>query len=187
MQLLGVSGSLREGSFNTWLLRHAVSILPDEVEMRLFDLSPIPLYNQDVELAALPDPVVEFKDAIERADGVFISSPEYNHGMSGVLKNALDWQSRPRGQASITGKPIAFATVSAGPTGGVRAQGDLKRVLAANSPVLFPFPEFAMPSARDKFDEQGRLTDAFALDQLPRMLEGFIDFILRVSRPVDPT
>lgn len=179
MEILGICGSLRQGSFNRRLLDHAATVLPPGVSMSRFDLAPIPLYNQDVELAGLPQPVIDFKASIDSADGVFIATPEYNHGVSGVLKNALDWQSRPRGQASINGKPIAFATVSNGPTGGVRAQGDLKRILAANFAVLFPFPEFALPRASEKFDEAGRLTDPFALEQLPRMLKEFCQFIER--------
>ncbi len=179
MEILGICGSLRTGSFNRLLLDHAASIMPDGVELIRFGLSPIPMYNQDVELAGLPEPVVQFKAAIEQADGIFISTPEYNHGLPGVLKNALDWQSRPRGQASITGKPVAFATVSNGPTGGVRAQATLKRVLASNFALLFPFPEFALPRASQAFDQEGRLIDEFALQQLPRLLDGFVDFVKR--------
>ncbi len=181
MEILGICGSLRQGSFNRLLLDHAATVLPPGVSMGRFDLAAIPLYNQDVEFAGLPQPVIEFKAAIEAADGILIATPEYNHSVSGVLKNALDWQSRPRGQASINGKPVALATVSNGPTGGVRAQGDLKRILAANFAVLFPFPEFAMPRAGEKFDEAGRLTDPFALKQLPRMLQGFCEFIERLA------
>jgi chromate reductase len=145
--------------------------------MTRFDLAPIPMYNHDVEVAGLPAAVVAFKDAIETTDGVFITCPEYNHSMSALMKNALDWQSRPRGQASITGKPIAIATVSNGPTGGVRAQGELKRVLLANFAHVFPFPEFALPRGSQAFTEDGTLIDEFALDQLPKMLDGFAEFI----------
>lgn len=179
MEILGICGSLRARSFNRLLLDHAASIMPDGARMTRFDLAPIPLYNQDVELVGLPEPVVRLKAAIEQADGIFIATPEYNHGLPGVLKNALDWQSRPRGHASITGKPIAFASVSNGPMGGVRAQATLKRVLASNFALLFPFPEFALPRASQAFDDEGQLIDQFALEQLPRMLEGFVDFVIR--------
>lgn len=179
MEILGICGSLRQGSYNRLLLDHAAGVMPPGATLRRFDLAAIPLYNQDVEFAGLPESVAAFKAAIEAADGIFVATPEYNHGVSGVLKNALDWQSRPRGQASISGKPIAFATVSNGPTGGVRAQGDLKRILAANFAVLFPFPEFALPRASQKFDDAGRLTDPFALEQLPQMLREFCEFVER--------
>jgi len=179
VHILGICGSLRRRSFNSLLLDHAATVMPPGAELVRFDLAAIPLYNQDIEVAGLPEAVVDFKAAIDAADGLFIASPEYNHGMSGVLKNALDWQSRPRGDASITGKPIAFVTVSNGPTGGVRAQGELKRVLASNFALLFPFPEFALPLASQKFTGGGELTDEFALAQLPKMVGEFVDFVRR--------
>ena len=106
-KILSFVGSLRAGSYNRLLLRAAAEEAPEEMTIEIFDLAPIPLYNEDLEVGDGPEPVARLKEAIARADGVLIATPEYQHGISGVLKNALDWASRPAGRSVLRGKPVA--------------------------------------------------------------------------------
>lgn len=108
VHILGFSGSLRKGSFNTAFLRVASQLLPPDVTLETFDLAPIPLYNGDVEAAGFPEAVVRFKQRIAAADALLIATPEYNYSIPGVLKNAIDWASRPPKDSPLNGKPVAF-------------------------------------------------------------------------------
>ena len=108
VHILGISGSLRKGSFNTGLLRAAQELAPEGMEIAIFDLKDIPLYNGDVEAEGDPESVTALKEAIRNSDGVLFASPEYNHGITGVLKNAIDWASRDRDEGSLNGKPAAI-------------------------------------------------------------------------------
>jgi chromate reductase, NAD(P)H dehydrogenase (quinone) len=132
MRVLGISGSLRRGSLNTALLRTAAERLPRGVEMEVFDrLGEIPPFSEDVELEPAPEAVWELRDAMRSADAVLIATPEYNHSLPGQLKNALDWASRPAGESALTGKPVAVIGASKSMFGGVWAQAELRKVLAA--------------------------------------------------------
>jgi chromate reductase, NAD(P)H dehydrogenase (quinone) len=132
MRVLGISGSLRRDSLNTALLRTAAERLPAGVEMVMFDrLREIPPFNEDMETEPAPEAVWELRDAIRSADAILIATPEYNHSFPGQLKNALDWASRPAGQSALTGKPVAVIGASKSMFGGVWAQAELRRVLAA--------------------------------------------------------
>ena len=133
MRILGISGSLRKDSHNTALLRAAAELLPPGVELELFDgLRDVPPYDADEDAPELHAPgVVALKDAIERADAVLISTPEYNHSIPGVLKNALDWASRPVADNVLRGKPAAVVGASTGLFGAVWAQAEVRKVLAA--------------------------------------------------------
>src|SRR6266508_3306754 len=121
IRLLGVSGSLRRGSFNTALLRCAQAMMPAGVSLTLHDIRDIPLFDADVEAQGFPAPVAAFREAVRAADGLLVSSPEYNHGVPGVLKNAVDWASRGKDQP-FAGKPLALMSASNGGMGGARAQ-----------------------------------------------------------------
>jgi chromate reductase len=132
MQVLGISGSLRHDSLNKALLRTAAERLPAGVELEIFDrLAEVPPFNEDAEADPAPDAVRELREAIRAADAVLIATPEYNHSLPGQLKNALDWASRPAGQSSLTGKPVAAIGASKSMFGGVWAQAELRKVLAA--------------------------------------------------------
>jgi chromate reductase len=133
MRVLGISGSLRRGSFNGALLRAAAERLPAGAELVEFDrLGEIPPYDEDVEAAGIePDAVRELREAIRDADAVLIATPEYNHSIPGQLKNALDWASRPAGQSALDGKPAAVVGASTGMFGAVWAQAELRKVLGA--------------------------------------------------------
>jgi chromate reductase len=132
MRVLGISGSLRRDSLNSALLRAAAERLPAGAELvELEGLREIPPYDADVELEGTPDAVWELREAIREADAVLVATPEYNHSIPGVLKNALDWASRPAGQSALNGKPAAAIGASTGMFGAVWAQAETRKVLSA--------------------------------------------------------
>ena len=132
MRVLGISGSLRRDSYNHALLREAAERLPGGAELIEFErLVEIPPYDADLEELAAPEPVQALREAIREADGVLIATPEYNHSIPGVLKNALDWASRPAGKSAMNGKPAAVVGASTGMFGAVWAQAETRKVLGA--------------------------------------------------------
>jgi chromate reductase len=130
MKILGISGSLRKESFNTRLLHVAQTLAPAGVTIEVFDLAPIPLYNEDVRAAGYPPPVAALREAIRGADALLFATPEYNYSVSGVLKNAIDWASRPP-DVPLLDKPAAVMGASTGLNGTVRAQFHLRQILVA--------------------------------------------------------
>jgi len=132
MRVLGLTGSLRRGSYNHALLREAAERLPAGAEMVEFErLAEIPPYDADLESEATPTAVAELRQAMREADAVLVATPEYNHSIPGVLKNALDWASRPAGQSALTGTPVAVIGASTGMFGAVWAQAETRKVLGA--------------------------------------------------------
>lgn len=132
MRVLGITGSLRRDSYNRALLREAAERLPAGAELVEFDrLGEIPPYDGDIEAAGTPQPVAALRRAMREADAVLVATPEYNHSIPGVLKNALDWASRPAGQSALTGKPAAVIGASTGMFGAVWAQAETRKVLGA--------------------------------------------------------
>lgn len=170
MKILGIAGSLRTASLNRALLDAAAELAPEGVTLTVAELEGIPLFNADLE----PVPVVEaFKQAIADADAVLIATPEYNYGIPGVLKNALDWASRPAYRSVFAGKPVAVVSASPSIVGGVRAQGHLKLVLLGMASEVFPYPEFLVTGAHHKFDS-GRLTDESTREHLEKLLGNLV-------------
>jgi chromate reductase len=159
IRIFGFAGSLRNGSYNKLLLRAARELLPNDAQLELFDLDGIPLYNQDTEVHGIPESVKRFKEKIESADALLIATPEYNHSYPGVLKNAIDWASRPYGRNSFKDKAVAVISATPGAFGGVAAQDQLKQVLLAVNTHLVVTPAVIVASAHQKFDQQGNLTD----------------------------
>ncbi|HEY0318256.1 MAG TPA: NADPH-dependent FMN reductase [Solirubrobacterales bacterium] len=156
MRVLGISGSLRRGSYNSALLRAAAERLPAGVELVEFDgLREIPPYDADAELEATPEAVRRLREAIRGADAVLVATPEYNHSIPGVLKNALDWASRPAGQSALMGKPAAAIGASTGMFGAVWAQAETRKVLGALGGRVVE-TELPVPAAAEHF-ENGRL------------------------------
>jgi chromate reductase len=148
-EVIGIAGSLRKASFNRSLLRAATEIAPPTIHITIHDLIDIPLYNADVDAAGPPAPVTELKEAVSRASGLLVASPEYNYGVSGVLKNTIDWLSRPPRQSVLAGKPTAIMGASNGMTGTARGQQQLRLALiATNSPTLIR-PEILVARAAD--------------------------------------
>jgi chromate reductase, NAD(P)H dehydrogenase (quinone) len=158
MKILGISGSLRKGSFNRMALNAVKSLLPAGMQLEVFDLEGIPVYNQDQD-ATPPARVVEFKKAIRAADAVLICTPEYNYSIPGVLKNAIDWASRPYGDSAWKGKPAAVMGASVGLFGTARAQYHLRQCFVFLDMPAVNQPEVMIGTASSKFDVAGNLTD----------------------------
>lgn len=163
IKLLGISGSLRSGSFSTAVLETLAAEVPAGVELTLHSLADVPLYNQDEDTDAPPAAVKQLRDAITEADGVVIVTPEFNYGLPGVLKNALDWASRPYGAAALIGKSVVTISVSPAFTGGVRAQAQLNETLLAIQTALVVRSQVVIGEVHNKV-QNGRLTDQASLD-----------------------
>ncbi|EUB75534.1 NADPH-dependent FMN reductase [Pseudomonas sp. GM41(2012)] len=162
-RLLGISGSLRSQSTNTAILKSLCARLGDQAEMSLFALNDIPLYNADIETQALPASVAALKEAIAQADGLIICSPEYNYGTSGVLKNALDWASRPGFNSPLKNKPVLIMTSSPGVLGGVRAQSQLRETLSATLSRVICGPQIVIPGVNQKI-QNGHFVDETTIE-----------------------
>jgi chromate reductase len=158
IRVLGVAGSLRRGSYNRALLRAAAELLPEGVTLEVFDLSPIPLYNADVEAEGFPAAVRSFRERIAAADALLIATPEYNYSIPGVLKNAIDWASRPP-EPPLARKPVAVIGASDGGFGTVRSQLHLRQVFVSTNMIPMQKPEVLVSRADQKIDSSGRLTD----------------------------
>jgi chromate reductase len=176
-KLLGLSGSLRKGSHNTALLRFAATVLPDHAELELYDYREVPLYDEDLDGAEPPGAVIHLRQAIQGADGLVIATPEYNHGIPGVLKNAIDWASRPAFESSLTKKPVAVLTASKSPVGGARAQSVLRQVLGGTLSPIFPHVEMLIGTVHEQFDALGNLEDAKTRQRLQSYLARFVEWI----------
>ena len=173
-KILGISGSLRRGSYNARLLEAVAELLPEGVELELFDgLKAVPPYDEDDDVEPAPDPVGRLRETIAGADAVLIATPEYNSSVPGQLKNALDWASRPLMTNSMRFKPVAVAGASTGAFGAVWAQGELRKVLAAMGARVVE-AEVAVGHAPTRFDEEGRLVDEEIREQLAELLNVLI-------------
>jgi chromate reductase, NAD(P)H dehydrogenase (quinone) len=181
-RILGIAGSLRRASVNKGLLRAAQEVAPQGVEIEMYDLADIPFYNGDVEAAGIPQPVLDFVDAIRRADAVLIASPEYNYSYTAVLKNAIDWASRPSVKNAWKHKPIALMGASGGQFGTVRSQLHLRQVFAS---VIEAFvmlkPELMVNNASQKFDSDGNLTDDDTRERVEALVKALVAWAQRVK------
>ncbi|GIV84769.1 MAG: NAD(P)H-dependent FMN reductase [Candidatus Roseilinea sp.] len=178
VHILGISGSLRRGSFNTALLRNAQAMLPADASLEIADLSGIPLFNQDHEHAP-PEAVRTFKAKIAGADALLFAVPEYNYSLPGVLKNAIDWASRPYADQPFSGKPAAIIGAG-GRFGTVRAQLHFRQIAGYLNLLMLPRPELMIPLAHQKFDADGALTDPEARDQLREVLNALVAWARRL-------
>jgi chromate reductase, NAD(P)H dehydrogenase (quinone) len=171
MRVLGIPGSLRSGSYNGALLQAARELAPAGMEIVDFDLRELPFYDGDVEAAGDPGAVTAFKEAIRSADALLIATPEYNRGIPGVLKNAVDWASRPPLGSPLTGKPVAIMGASTGLGGTARAQEQLRAALEFSRADVRSEPEVLVPEAYLRFDSEGRLVDEDSRSVLAELLE----------------
>lgn len=176
LKLLGFAGSLRAGSYNRGLLRAASELLPEGVSLEIVELGDLPLYNADVEKAGLPPTVTAFKDKIAAADGLLIATPEYNYSISGVLKNAIDWASRPAKTSPLVGKPVGIMGATSGVAGTIRAQHALRQVLVFTNSQVMAQPELRIAGAADHFDELGGLADDGLRECLRHFVERLVDW-----------
>ena len=174
MKILGIAGSLREASYNRALLRAARELLPEGVELVEHDISGLPFYDGDLEAAGDPAPVTAFKQAIRAADALLIATPEYNRGIPGVLKNAIDWASRPPLGSPLTGKPIAIMGAATGRSGTARAQEQLRGALEFSRASAIEQPEVLVPEAFMRFDEHGQLVDDGVRADLAELLDTLV-------------
>jgi chromate reductase, NAD(P)H dehydrogenase (quinone) len=181
IRILGFAGSLRRESYNRGLIRAATEAALPGLAIQVVELGDIPLYNQDVEDAGEPSAVVAFKEAIRRADALLVATPEYNHGVPGVLKNALDWASRPRATSPLKDKPVAIMGASPGRGSTARAQAQLRETFVFTGACVMPQPELLIDSAASHFDDGGNLTDAQLRGSLVELIEALGRWTVRIA------
>ncbi|MFN8518802.1 MAG: NADPH-dependent FMN reductase [Chloroflexota bacterium] len=182
IRIVGIAGSLRRASFNRGLIRAAMEVAPSGVTVTAFDLRDIPMYDADVEADGDPAPVTALKRAIGEADALLLATPEYNHCIPGVLKNAIDWASRPARASVLSGKPVAVMGASPGRGGTARAQAQLRDGMTYTGSLVLPLPELLVPLAGTKFDERGDLIDDETRSEIRDLLVALAAWARRVGQ-----
>ena len=180
IHILGFAGSLRKQSYNRALLSAAHELVPENATLEIFDLEGIPPFNQDQENES-PEKVKDFKTRIRAADAILIVTPEYNYSIPGVLKNAIDWASRPYGDNAFEGKPVAVMGASIGMLGTARAQYDLRRSFIFLNMCPMNRPEVMVPFVQDKIDSNGRVKDEKTRQKIRELLEGLVSWAKRTK------
>jgi chromate reductase, NAD(P)H dehydrogenase (quinone) len=174
LKIVGISGSLRRGSYNTMLLHAASGLTPPDVELELWDgLKAVPPYDEDDDVQPAPAPVAALRDAIAGADAVLFATPEYNWSIPGVLKNAIDWVSRPLASNPLRNKPVAVVGASTGAFGAVWSQAELRKVLSATGARVLE-EEVAVGHAHTRFDDEGGLLDGELREQLVEVVSALV-------------
>jgi chromate reductase len=180
IKILGIAGSLRQGSYNRALLRAAVGLAPEDARLEICDLEGIPPFNADLE-PNMPAAAKEFKAKVKAADAILFVTPEYNYSIPGVLKNAIDWASRPSGDSAWAGKPAAVMSVSTGMLGGARAQYHLRQTFVFLDMHPVNRPEVMVNFAAQKFDQQGNLTDPKAKELAGDLLKALVAWTRKIK------
>jgi chromate reductase len=173
ISIFGFAGSLRKGSYNKALLRAAVELVPEDADLETFDLEGIPPFNQDLEKTP-PERVKEFKKKIKAADAILIATPEANYTIPGVLKNAIDWASRPYGDSAFDGKPVGMMGATSGGLGTARAQYHLRQSFVFLNMYPLNRPEVMVSTAQEKIDANGRVTDQKTREKIKELLESLV-------------
>jgi chromate reductase len=181
VRILGIAGSLRRKSYNRAALRAATQLVPQDATLDTYELDGIPGFNQDDEQNP-PAKVVELKRRIREADAVLIVTPEYNYSVPGVLKNAIDWASRPYGDSAWSGKPAAIMGASIGTTGTARAQYHLRQTFVFLNVFPINQPEVMIGNAAERFDAEGNLTDETTKDHIRRLLQNLVEWTRRLGQ-----
>lgn len=181
IKVLGIAGSLRKGSYNKLALRAAMELKPAGMEIESFDIAAIPPFNDDVREQGYPPVVQEFREKLRAADALLFVTPEYNYSVPGVLKNAIDWASRPPSQP-LDDKPAAIMGASTGRLGTARAQYHLRQIAVFVNMHVLNRPEVMIAGAAKAFDESGRLTDEGARKLIADLLVNLSDWTLRLKR-----
>lgn len=179
--ILGIAGSLRQQSYNRSALRAAKELAPEGVTVDIFELDGIPGFNEDQENNP-PAQVIELKKRIRAADAVLFVTPEYNYSISGVLKNAIDWASRPYGDSAWSGKPAAIMGASIGNIGTARAQYHLRQICVFLNVFLLNQPEVMIGNAAQRFDAQGNLTDEDTRERIRKLLQSLVQWTERLRQ-----
>jgi len=182
IQVLALLGSLRKASFNRMLLAAAIELAPEGVQFETAEIGDFPLYNQDVENAGIPPQVRRFKEQIRNADALLFATPEYNYSMPGVLKNAIDWASRPPKENPFNGKPCAMMSASTGMGGGSKAQYHLRQSCVFVNLIPMNRPEIILQRCADKFDANGKLTDEATRTFLTAFMQSFKEWVERMQQ-----
>jgi chromate reductase, NAD(P)H dehydrogenase (quinone) len=180
LTILGIAGSLRKDSFNHAALRAAQKLAPADTRIDIFDLAGIPLFNQDDDERP-PERVTQLKQNVRAADAILIATPEYNYSIPGVLKNAIDWASRPYGDSAWEGKPVAIMGASPGNLGTARAQYHLRQVFVFLNMCPLNRPEVMIGQADKRFDAEGNLTDKSTADHIRKLLEALAQWTRRLK------
>jgi chromate reductase, NAD(P)H dehydrogenase (quinone) len=181
LRIVGIAGSLRKESYNRALLRAARELAPQSMIIGPFDLADVPLYNGDIEAQGDPQAVAVLKQEVRAADGVLFVTPEYNHGVPAVMKNAVDWTSRPPSNAALAEKPVGIIGASPGITGSARGQSQLRQAFEFTNSFCMPQPELLVFKAHEKFDASGDLIDDITADRLATYLVAFGDWVRRFA------
>jgi len=177
IEVAAIVGSLRRQSFNRGLLRTAMLLRPDSMHLYEVSIRDLPYYNEDLEQGSLPTVVRDFRTQLERADALLICSPEYSYSVPGVVKNALDWASRPTGRSVLRGTPLAIMGASVGRSGTMRAQLQLRQMAVPIGLLPLPEPEVYITFAADKFNHLGELTDQTSRELVERTLANLAEWI----------
>jgi chromate reductase len=181
LALVSICGSLRQGSFNAAVQRSLPELAPAGMTIAaLSGIGEMPLYNADLQAQGFPKPVTDMAEAIRKADGVIICSPEYNYSVPGVLKNAIDWISRLPEQP-FAGKPVLIQSASPGIIGGARMQYHLRQVMVFVEALVFNKPEVIIGQAQAKFDQNLKLADPTTRDLIKQQLAAFEQYVRRVG------
>lgn len=180
MKILGLSGSLRKGSFNTAALRAAAEVLPEGVTLEIAEIGDLPLYDDDVRQAGYPASVQRLRDQLAGADAILFATPEYNYSIPGVLKNAIDWASRPPEQP-FNEKPVAIMGASGGILGTARAQYQLRQMLVFLNAHPINKPEVMIGQAQTKFDAQGKLADEPTREFIRALVASLVTWTKRIK------
>ncbi|MBV9191151.1 MAG: NAD(P)H-dependent oxidoreductase [Betaproteobacteria bacterium] len=181
--ILGIAGSLRKDSYNKGALRAAQQLCPQGAKLELYDIAGLPLFNQDYEQKPTAK-VTEFKQRIRAADAILISTAEYNYGLPGVLKNAIDVASRPYGDNAWSGKPIALMSAAMGVAGGIRAQYQLRQCFVFLNLDAVVQPEVAIGNAPQRFDAAGNLTDETSKKMIAQLLQNLVYKVRLMRQPM---
>ena len=181
IKVLGISGSLRQDSWNTAALKAAMELAPPGMQIEHALIADIPLYNEDVRVQGFPAPVERLREQIRRADALLIVTPEYNYSVPGVLKNAIDWASRPPEQP-FAGKPMAIMGASPGFTGSARAQYHLRQMFVFLDALILNRPEVMIASAHERFDASGRLVHEPTREIIGKLLTGLAAWTLQLQK-----
>ncbi len=181
IHILGFAGSLRKNSYNKALLRAAAELMPKDAVLETFDLEGIPPFNQDLETQP-PEKVKDFKAKVKAADAILIATPEYNYSIPGVLKNAIDWASRPYPDNAFNDKPVAMMGASTGMLGTARAQYHLRQCFVFLNMHTVNKPEVMVNYAQEKFDADGRLKDEKARERIAELIESLIALTMRMTK-----
>ena len=183
LYFLGISGSLRKGSYNTMLLKAALGVVPEGITTETADISDLPLYNEDLLISNYPASALRLKEQIRKADALVIATPEYNYSVPGVLKNAIDWVSRPPKDSPFFNKPLAILGASTGFLGTARSQYHLRQICVGLNIQVLNRPEIMVGAAASKFDADGNFTDEAGKELVKKQMAALADWTILLKTP----